>query len=183
MLRASFAPSTSGRFRTSIIRQYLPFSAGMAGTSICAAMIGNVDRLLIGQFLTAAELGRYAIAFTGCNVIQMITIPFYRVYYPRYSQLVASGESLALRREYLASCRWLSLVVVPVTVFIWVFASDLLAIWLGSAQPDAASILRWLVLGVGAAALGWLQGAFQQAHGIVRLHFGMLVVALMLGIP
>ena len=183
VLRASLAPAAAGRFRTSIVRQYLPFSAGMAGTSICAALIGNADRLLIGHYLTAAELGHYAIAFTGCNMIQMITIPFYRVYYPRYSQLVASGDPLALRREYLESCRWLSLVVVPVTVFIWVFASELLAIWLGSAQSDASSILRWLVLGVGAAALGWLPGAFQQAHGIVRLHFGMLLLALMLGIP
>ena len=183
MLQQCLVPPIAGRFSASILRQNLRFSVGMAGTSICAALIGNADRLLIGQFLTSAELGRYAIAFTGCNMIQMITLPFYRVFFPRYSALVAGGDPVALRREYLASCRWLSLVVVPVTVFLWAFAPELIGIWLGSAPPEAAAIMRWLVPGVGAAALGWLPGAFQQAHGIVRLHFTMLLIALVLGIP
>jgi O-antigen/teichoic acid export membrane protein len=183
MLQRCLIPSVAGRFRVSILQQNLRFSAGMAGTSICAALIGNADRLLISQFMTSAELGRYAIAFAGCNMIQMITLPFYRVFFPRYSALVAAGDPAALRREYLSSCRWLSLVAVPMAVFLWVFAPELIGIWLGSAHPEAAAILRWLVPGVGAAALGWLPGAFQQANGMVRLHFSMLLMALMLGLP
>ncbi len=175
--------SLTHRFSVHLLRRHLPFAVAMAGTSICAALISNIDRLFISNMLTTADLGKYAISFMACSIVQMIVLPFYRVFYPRYSSAVFSGDVEGLRSTYLDSARWLSSLVVPMVVCVWAFPSEALSVWLGSDHPDSASIMRYLLVGVGMAALGWLPGALQQAHGYTSLHLGMLVLALLVGVP
>jgi len=45
------------------------------------------------------------------------------------------------------------------------------------------SVFRWLLLGMSGAGLMWLPAAFQQAHGWTRLHAGMIIGALGIGVP
>jgi O-antigen/teichoic acid export membrane protein len=173
----------SGRFCVGILRAHFAFAMGMAGTSIVGVVIANADRLLISQMLSTTDLGHYAVAFVGCSVIQMLLVPFYRVFFPRYSQLVGEGDERTLLREYLTSNRWLSGLVIPTVVCMCVFTPEALIVWMGAAEPPTTDIMRLLLIGVGMAALGWLPGAIQQAHGSTTLHLVMLVGALVIGLP
>jgi O-antigen/teichoic acid export membrane protein len=173
----------SGRFRVGILRAHFAFAMGMAGTSIVGVVIANTDRLLISQMLSTTDLGRYAVAFVACSVIQMLLVPFYRVFFPRYSQLHGEGNERTLLREYFTSNRWLSGLVVPTVVCMCVFTPEALVVWMGEAEPDTTDIMRLLLIGVGMAALGWLPGAIQQAYGSTTLHLAMLVGALVVGLP
>jgi O-antigen/teichoic acid export membrane protein len=182
-LRAASGLRQRGSFSASVLRQHAAFAVGMAGTSSLAVVIANADRLLISSAYTTADVGRYSVAFIGCSVIQMLLTPFYRVYFPRFSALVAAGDERGLRDEYASSGRWLSCVVLPTTLCLCMFSEEVLMVWIGEKDPAAAAVLGALALGVGAAALSWLQGALQQAHGVTSLHLRMLAMAVVVGLP
>jgi len=182
-LRAASGLRQRGRFRASVLRQHAGFAVGMAGTSSLAVVIANADRLLISTLSTTADVGRYSVAFIGCSVIQMLLTPFYRVYFPRFSALVAADDQVGLRAEYISSGRWLSCVVFPTVLCLCMFPAEVLRVWIGDEDHAAAAVMGVLSLGVGAAALSWLQGALQQAHGVTSLHMGMLAMAVVIGLP
>jgi len=172
-----------GRWHWEVLRKHWRFALGMAGTSSLSVLIANADRLIISNLLTAGELGIYAIAFLGSSALQLLLIPFYRVFYPKFSALVAAGGETSLREQYLSSCRWLSAFVVPVAVSMFVFAPEILHLWVHRSDPVVVEVFRCLVAGVGMASLSWLPGAAQQAHGWTTLHLGMLAAAVLIGIP
>jgi O-antigen/teichoic acid export membrane protein len=182
-LRAASGLRQRGSFSASVLRQHATFALGMAGTSSLAVVIANADRLLIGSFHTTADVGRYSVAFIGSSVIQMLLTPFYRVYFPRFSALVASSDGNGLREEYTSSARWLSCMVVPTAFCLCVFSDEVLMVWIGEKDPASAAVLSVLAIGVGAAALSWLQGALQQAHGVTSLHLRMLALSVVVGLP
>jgi O-antigen/teichoic acid export membrane protein len=181
--RALGEATGSGRWDWGVLRQHWRFALGMAGTSSLSVLIANADRLIISKLLTAGELGIYAIAFLGSSALQLLLIPFYRVFYPKFSALVAAGGGMSLREQYLISCRWLSAFVVPVAVSMFVFAPDILRLWVQQSDPVVVAVFRCLVGGVAMASLSWLPGAAQQAHGWTTLHLGMLATAVLIGIP
>lgn len=181
--RAVGEATGSGRWNWEVLRQHWRFALGMAGTSSLSVLIANADRLIINKLLTAGELGIYGIAFLGASALQLLLIPFYRVFYPKFSALVAVGDEPSLRAQYLGSCRWLSALVVPVAVSMFVFAPEILQLWVHRSDPVVVGVFRCLVGGVGMASLSWLPGAAQQAHGWTTLHVGMLAAAVLIGVP
>jgi len=91
-------------FRMVALRRIWRFSVGMALTASAGVLLANADRIALSRLTTTAELGRYAIAFTATGLVQMGIQPFYRALFPRYSELVASGDTARLRMEYFRSC-------------------------------------------------------------------------------
>jgi O-antigen/teichoic acid export membrane protein len=65
----------------------------------------------------------------------------------------------------------------------WAFAPQIFDAWLGKKDETIVSVFRWLLLGITCSGLTWLPAAFQQAHGLTRLHASMIAGALVLGAP
>jgi O-antigen/teichoic acid export membrane protein len=185
LLRRSLDPSASARpaFRSALLRTQWRFSTGMAATAIAAALMANADRVALSALAPAAELGKYAVAFTATGLLQLGIQPFYRAFFPRFSELVSAGDGPALEREYVRSCVLLAAVLVPLGVVGGTFAPELLTAWLGDADPTVVAVFRWLLLAITASGLVWLPAAFQQAHGWTQLHAGMITGALVVGTP
>jgi O-antigen/teichoic acid export membrane protein len=155
----------------------------MALSAAAAVLLANADRLALSIMMPAAELGKYAVAFTATGLLQMGIQPFYRAFYPRYSELVARGDSRRLRLEYLRSCRLLAVIIIPLGIIGWTFAPEIFRAWLGKGEETIVSAFRWLLIGITCSGLMWLPAAFQQAHGWTRLHVAMIAGALVLGAP
>jgi O-antigen/teichoic acid export membrane protein len=175
--------SRAAAFRPELLRRVWRFSAGMAATSLAGVLVANVDRLVLSKMSPTTELGKYAVAFTATGLLQLGIQPFYRAFFPRYAELVSSGDATRLREEYFRSCRLMAVVIVPLVVIGWVFAPQAFRAWLGDADAAIVSIFRWLLVGIAASGLTWLPAAFQQAHGWTRLHVAMIAGALVLGTP
>lgn len=171
------------RIRMERLGQSWRFSAGMALTAVIGLLMGNMDRIALSRMVAAEELGKYAVAFTATGIIQMGVQPFYRAYFPRFTELVAAGNPVDLRAEYFRGCRLMALVLIPVAVIGWVFAGSILFAWLGRSDPTIVTVFRYLLAGGACAGLMWLPAAFQQAHGWTRLHVTMMLGALVLGTP
>jgi O-antigen/teichoic acid export membrane protein len=179
----SEAAARSPSFRMEMLQRLWRFSAGMALSAVAAALLANADRIALSKLVPTAELGKYAVAFTATGLLQMGIQPFYRTFFPRYSELVSSGDTKRLRDEYFQSCRLLAVIIIPSGIIGWIFAPHIFYAWLGKYDETIIDVFRWLLIGITCSGLMWLPAAFQQAHGWTRLHVAMMVGALMLGAP
>ena len=179
----SGAGTRPAQFRVAVLQRVWRFSAGMAVTMIAGVLLANVDRLFISKFMPTEELGKYALAFTATGLLQMGIQPFYRAYFPRFSELCAAGDSARLRTEYYQGCRLMAAIIIPSAVIGWAFAPEIFNAWVGSIDETTVKVFRWLLLGIAGAGLMSFPAAFQQAHGWTRLHAAMIAGALVLGVP
>ncbi|OOG50594.1 oligosaccharide flippase family protein [Polaromonas sp. C04] len=170
-------------FRLEMFQRLWRFSAGMALTAAASVLLANADRIALSKMVSTEELGKYAVAFTATGLLQMGIQPFYRAFFPRYSELVSSGNTKRLRDEYFRSCRLMALVIVPLGIIGWLFAPYIFLAWLGKYDKTIVDVFRWLLIGVTCSGLVWLPAAFQQAHGWTRLHAAMITGALVMGAP
>ena len=170
-------------FCMELFRRLWGFSAGMALTTVSGVLLANADRIVLSKMVPTAELGKYAIAFTATGLLQMGIQPFYRAFFPRYAELVSSGDAERLRDEYFRSCQLVAVVIIPLGVIGWVFAPEIFHAWLGRHDSTIVDVFRWLLAGITCSGLMWLPAAFQQAHGRTGLHAAMIAGALVLGAP
>lgn len=170
-------------FHMDMLQRLWRFSMGMALTSVVAVLLANADRIALSKIATTAELGKYAVAFTATGLLQLGIQPFYRAFFPRYSELVSSGDTKRLRDEYFRSCRLLAVAIIPLGIIGWTFAPHIFYAWLGKNDETIVNVFRWLLVGITCSGLMWLPAAFQQAHGWTRLHAAMITGALVLGAP
>jgi O-antigen/teichoic acid export membrane protein len=170
-------------FRLELLGEVWRFSTGMALTMISGVILANVDRLFLSKLLAVEELGKYTLAWTVTGFLQIGIQPFYRAYFPRFSELVAAGDKEKLRQEYYQGCRLTAWVIVPFSLIGLVFANEIFWVWIGKRDETVVGVFRWLMIGVAGSGLMWLPAAFQQAHGWTRLHALMIAGALGIGVP
>lgn len=170
-------------FKFSVLKKIAGFSKQMALTSILAVFISNIDKLLVFKMLQTDDLSRYSIAFTATGFMQLAIQPFYRSFFPRYSQLFSKEEFDSLEKEYFISNKLISFLIISLSVICFVFADDIFFIWMGKIDLIIINIFRFLICGMMFSGLGWLPAAFQQAIGWPGLHVKMMLLALVIAIP
>ena len=113
------------------------------------------DRVLIGMFVGVSNLMYYSIPATVSQMIGHAMNTFTMPLVPKVSVLQAHNKWDELRELYLKATRlvaWLTLTAVVILVFL---AGPLLQVWLGGDFASrSSSVLQWLGVGVGIAALG-----------------------------
>lgn len=165
------------------VRQLSRYSAGMFLTALCGLLLANVDRIVLSKLVPAEDFGRYTLAFTAAGLLQMVILAFYRSYFPRFSELKASGEDAGLKKTYYQGCRYVGAVIVPTAVTACVFAPELFRIWMGSSDETVIAVFRLLIVATTCSGLMWLPAGLQQAVGWTRLHVSLMILALCLGLP
>jgi O-antigen/teichoic acid export membrane protein len=183
MIAEEKAPSP--RFRLTLLKGLWKYSAGMALTALSAVMLANADRIALSKMVSTAEFGRYAVAFTATGLLQLAIQPFYRAFFPRYSQLMSLGEaqSRTLRKEYFQSCQMMAATIIPLCILGWVYAPQIFNAWLGKSDETIVDVFRWLLIGITCSGLMWLPAAMQQVHSWTSLHTAMIGGALIIGVP
>jgi O-antigen/teichoic acid export membrane protein len=170
-------------FKISILNKLWRFSLGMSLNSIVAIMLANADRIALSKMLPLSQLGEYGLAFTATGLIQLGIQPFYRVFFPKYSELFSLGKLKELRHEYFESCKLMACVIIPLGFWGWVFAPLLFKAWLGYSPENSVQVFRFLSIAITCAGIGWLPAAFQQSQGWSKLHVQMMILALIIGTP
>lgn len=179
--KQSFFSSFS--FDLNIIKGLWKFSLGMSLTSIFALILANFDRVLITIMLNTEDLGYYTIAYSAAIILQMGIQPFYKSYYPRYSELFQKQDNNKLEKEYFKSCSMMSSVMLPIIFIAFLFSDELFIIWIGNADSISVEVFRLLVIGIGLSGLMWLPAALQHAFGWTTLHALMLFISIIIGTP
>jgi O-antigen/teichoic acid export membrane protein len=170
-------------FNFSLLRKSARFSSGMALTSIAAVLICNVDRIAISKILSVMELGKYAVAFTATGLLQLGIQPFYRAFFPRFSELYSLGDYEKLKSEYFFSNKLISIFIITLGSICLFFAEEIFFSWMKIIDNNIIITFRVLIFSIICSGLGWLPAAMQQAQGWTSLHVKMIFGSLIFGLP
>ena len=153
LLLPGHAPWQIWRVRKDALRANLKFGAPVAGSSLLARLIFDIDYVIIAVVLGAHALGYYTLAFRLPEmVIINVFFVFSTVMFPLYSQV--RGEPDRLREGYLKSVQLQSLYGVTAGVGLAVIAPVLVPVLFGAQWRDAVLPLVFLSLYAAARSLG-----------------------------
>ena len=141
------------------------FLMGAAGAAVL-----QVDKLLIGSFMSPAAVTPYFLATTFClTPISILAGPVAQFFQPRLIRAHAARDDLALRRQTDHLTLGLLVAVIGPTLLLWVAREPLITWWLHDRQL-AAEVAALATLLLPAAAIGAL-GNVPLALLIARADF------------
>jgi O-antigen/teichoic acid export membrane protein len=130
-------------------RDLAAFSAVVAWTSICAAVLKQLDRIVISGLLPLVQMGYYTAAGTLGSGISLLAAPVALAAFPRLTALVQSRETAVLAKTYHRISQLVAFIVSPVAAGLIFFAGDVLVVWSGSAEVAAGAQRALMLLSIG----------------------------------
>ena len=163
------------RFSWSMLKGSWKFAAGMTGITITAVIATQLDKVLLSGLLSLEMFGYYSLAAVLAGGLRVISAPMFDALFPRFSALIALGDEPSLRSLYHRSAQLMSMLTVPLTAVLSLFAYEIVNVWTGSelTAERTAPVLALLALGTGVNGLWVMPYALQLASGWTSLAFGL----------
>jgi O-antigen/teichoic acid export membrane protein len=168
--RAVGRPGRLG-FDAGELRRVWRFSAGMSGVALFGLAFTQLDKVLLSRIVGLDDFGRYMLATTVASGLYVLVMPLFNAVYPRFSVLVASGDTAGLAALYRSSTRLLSAGLFPVAFVLVFFGEDVVRLWTGDAALAASvrPIVALLAAGTALHGVMYVPHALQLAYGKTRL--------------
>jgi O-antigen/teichoic acid export membrane protein len=143
------------------------FAAGVTGITVFAAVLTQMDKVVLSKVLPLREFGYYAIAASIASALALIAVPFFATMFPRLSQIAARHDDAALAGVYRRSSQLLGAVVLAPAVILMLFSRQVITVWTGDAAlaGNTHAIVTLLAAGFALNAINSLPYALQLAHG------------------
>jgi O-antigen/teichoic acid export membrane protein len=154
LLHMAFAPVRyRPGFDSKIARELLRGGLPLAGATLLAVAMVNVDNVVVGRMLGPTVLGLYVLAFNLSSwPVNLLSIPVARVSVPAFARL--QDDPPRLRRAFARSLGLLMAAAVPICVLLAVLALPVIRVVYGVKWSGAAQALAFLaVLGLARVAL------------------------------
>jgi O-antigen/teichoic acid export membrane protein len=127
----------TARFDRQVLRSFWGFSGELTLIAIFAAILKQLDKVVIARFAPLAALGHYTVAATLSSGLLLCSTPVFAVVFPRFSALLARGEEPATAILYHRASRLVAMLVAPAAAALILFPVAVLAAWTRS--PDVAA--------------------------------------------
>jgi O-antigen/teichoic acid export membrane protein len=124
-------------------KEVLTFSAVSFVLVFLQFFMGQTDRVLLGYYLSARQVGIYAIAMALVVFVPAILQSVNQIFAPTISDLHARGNHELLRRIFQTLTKWILGLTIPLAAMMLVFAHPLMRIF----GPDFE--VGWIVLVIG----------------------------------
>ena len=181
----SLPGSERASFDKSLLYGIWRFAAGMSASAMLSVVLVQADKVILSKMLSLQEFGYYMLASTVAMGLYVIVGPVFAAIYPRFSQLVSSGNEKYLIQLYHKSSQFMTVLVMPIAIVCCTFSNELLLLWTqdGAVADRAAPILSLLVIGTALNGMMNVPYALQLANGWTKLVVYMNIVALIVLIP
>ena len=173
------------RFDRSGLKRIWRFSAGLSVAAIIGTIFMQSDKVILSRIVPLAALGSYVLAGTVARVLYIILTPAFNVIYPRMTAMIAAGTHRELNDYYRYGTRLLIAVIAPFSMFVALFARDLLLVW--TANPGTvetvAPLVPFMIVGTVMNGVMHFPYALQLASGRSRLPATINLILLVMFIP
>ena len=178
-------PPNPPKFSFDALRGVWSFAAGMTIITFLATLLTQVDKLLLSTLLPLEQFGYFILANTVAGALSILIAPISNVAYPRFTELVASGDEKGLITQYHKFAQLLTISVIPATLILIFFSHQIIYLWTHNlATTDAvAPILSVWVIGTALNGLMHVPYMAQLAHGWSRLTVIVNTIAAIIIIP
>ena len=144
LFRSAFAAPEKPR---SAAGQLLAFSVPAALASVFASFLIMVDRLIVGHFRPASEVGVYQAASAASSLFPVILTAFGAIVGPMIADLHHAGETERLREVYRVSTKWAIYASLPLFFVILFGGGELMEVVFGEGYIAGGLILGILSVG------------------------------------
>ena len=138
----------------SLLRRVLTFGGWVLVSNTVSPLLVYFDRFALGTIAGLAAVGFYTAPYEGITRILLIPVSVFSSLLPALTSMEAGRETARSGRIASASERILTPVMALPLSLVFVFAPELLRVWLGAQYADQSALaLRWLTVGVMANSL------------------------------
>jgi len=163
-----------------VTKKLLSFGGWMTVSNITAPVLLYIGRILIIVMLSAEAVAYFATPYEV--VIKLLIIPgvLVSVLFPAFSRLF-QNETNNVSTVYKKATLYMFLVMLPLVVFVFIFAKDGLALWINEEfSQNGYRVAQFLAIGVFINSFGHLSQALIQGYGrpdlTAKLHLAELGV-------
>lgn len=175
----SAAPQAAGQ---ATLRQLVLFSLPVAASGMLAAYLLWADRLLVGYFRPAAEVGIYAAAAQFGILFGLLLHGFNTMFTPMFTDLLDRGESERMRELFRVSTKWGLYLLLPLMVVLAIQPEVVLGGLFGTEFTLGGRALQILLIGQFVNVLSGQVGMVLVLSGRQRSWMALTAVALALNI-
>lgn len=141
-------------------RELLMYSVTVSGSRLATMSMHWIDRLALGSFRPAAEVGVYQAAAQSSVLFAIILSSFNNIFSPLVADLWHRGERRRLEAVYRISTKWGLYLSLPFFAVIWSSPSQVLSAVFGPEYAAGAPALKILAVGhmisIGTGGVGLL---------------------------
>lgn len=166
------------------MRMMLRYGFPLAVISIIGGLKGKLYSFLMARYSSTSSIGNYGVASTFMVLVAFITFPVGNVLFPAFSKMSGLKARKDLEVAFRASVKYVSLLVLPVTVGVMALSQHLIGVLFGGEYSLAPLFLVLLSVGSLYCGLGSLSmGSLLSSQGETRamLRIGLLTMAI--GVP
>jgi O-antigen/teichoic acid export membrane protein len=174
-----------GRFSLKSLRGVWHFAGGMVGITLLALLLTQVDKILLSKLLSLSEFGYYTLAGTVAGALFILIGPITQAFYPRFCELFASSDKVALADNYHKGAQLVSVIAGSAAIVLIFYAETFLKLWTQNVELAArvSILLSLLTLGNMLNGLMWIPYQMQLAHGLTSLTIYINTVAVIIIVP
>jgi O-antigen/teichoic acid export membrane protein len=152
-----------------LAKSLFSFGSWIALHNAAVAILLYLDRFLVGVFLTMSAVAYYTAPYELVSRASIIPSSMMMVLFPAFSSLETIDKE-RLQNLFIRSFKYLILIMGLVLSIIFVFAREILLLWLGNEFAEKSTIvLQIFSVGVFFSSLAWLSGTLLQGIGKPRV--------------
>lgn len=173
------------RFSWQALGEVWRFAGGMMATAFLSILLTQIDKILLSRMLNLEAFGYYTLATVVVSVIGLLIAPITQAAYPRFTELVTTGDPTRLARAYHHSAELVTVLIGSIALMLFFFPAEILLAWTGDPviTQETAPLLRLLALGTFLNGLMHIPYMLQLAHGWAGLAVKVNLVAVTLLVP
>jgi len=166
----------------SLERRVASFSAAAFSIAGVEFVLGQADKIILGYYLTAAQVGIYAVAMALVGFVPVALQSVNQIFSPSIAELHASGNHELLQRLYSTLTKWILALTVPLGFTIMIFARPLMGIFGGAFEAGTAVLIVGTVgqlINCAVGSVGYLLLMSGHQNQIVRIqavNAGLMIV-------
>lgn len=129
-----------------MMKSYFIFAIPISLVSVSTLITKSVDKVMIGYFWSAIEVGYYFTVQQIAQVIIILSSSVAVVLFPSLSKSHSLNNYKAIEKTVFQSVRYISMVVVPIIVVIIIFSKEIIIVMLDTAFIPGSNTLVILSL-------------------------------------
>lgn len=178
-------PKRLGQFSLKALREVWTFAGGMMSITLLALLLTQVDKILLSRLLSLKDYGYYTLATTLASTLTFLVVPITQAWFPRLTQLVASGDYPALVRTYHEGAQLVTVIVGSVALVLIFFGDIFLQLWTQNSELSqrTAFLLSLLVIGNLLNSLMWIPYQTQLAYAWTSITVKINIVGVLFIVP
>lgn len=132
------------------------FAGGMLATTVLSLALTQIDKVILSKLLSLETFGTYTFAAAVSGALYSVISPVAQSYYPRFTELVAKGDSQSLALTYHQAAQLMTVMVTPAGLMLIAFGKPILVAWTGNEHLAGEAAMLISVLSIGTILNGWM---------------------------